>query len=100
YVPRGMDHAGSHQMSASLARRLRLTFALRFAPAASTVVGNDVLEHSAEGRRIDGLALADSNGAGSFVVVPSGDDAVGIRNDAAVVDEYVHVVPGREQRAD
>src|SRR6516225_9259683 len=87
-------------MSASLFAACGLTFALQFAPAAGAVVGNDVLEHRAEGRRIDGLALADGNGPGSLVVMPGGDDAVGIRDDAAVVDEYVHVVPGRQQRAD
>ena len=77
-----------------------LELALEFAPAASPVVGDDVLEHGAEGRPIDGLALAEGNGAGGLVVVASGDDPVGIRDDGAVVEEYVDVVLGREERAD
>src|SRR5450759_4068788 len=41
-----------------------LAFALQLAPAASSVVGDDVLEHGAQGGRVDGLALADGHGAG------------------------------------
>ena len=53
------------------------TFALQFAPAAGAVIGDDVLEHGTEGRRIDGLALADGDGAGGFVIVTSGYDPSG-----------------------
>src|SRR6516164_8270911 len=75
------------------------TFVLQFAPAAGAVVSDDLLEHSAQSRRIDDLALADGNSAGGLVVVTSGDDPLGIRDNAAVVEEYVDMTLGREQRA-
>jgi predicted RNase H-like nuclease len=75
-------------------------FALQFAPAAHAVVSDDLPEHSAQSRRIDGLALADGNSAGGLVVVTSGDDSLGIRDNAAVVEEYVDMILGRQQRAD
>jgi hypothetical protein len=78
----------------------RLWPALQLAPAAGPVVGDDLPEHGAEGRRVDDLALTDGHGAGGLVVVAGGDDPLGIGDDAAVVEEDVHVVPGREQRAD
>src|SRR5207247_6451071 len=66
----------------------------------STVVGNDLLEHGGEGGRVDGFALADGHGAGGLVAVTAGDDPIAISDDAAVVEEYVDVVPGRQQRTD
>ncbi|MBT2533026.1 hypothetical protein J7E83_13025 [Arthrobacter sp. ISL-48] len=56
-----------------------------FPPAASPVVGDDRPEHFAERLLVDGLAVAEGNGAGCLVVVSRSDDAVRIRNDAAVV---------------
>src|SRR5205823_7967163 len=51
-------------------------------------------------RRVDGLPLADGHRPGGLVVVPAGDDALGIGHDRAVVEEHVDVVLGGQQRAD
>src|SRR5580692_11618558 len=73
---------------------------LELAPAAGPVIRDDLPEHRGEGGRVDGLALADGHRAGGLVAVPAGDDAVRVRDDAAVVEEYVHVVLRRQQGAD
>ena len=52
------------------------------------------------GARVDLLALAEGDGPGSLVFVPSGDDAVGVRDDRAIVNKQVEVVFGGQQRAD
>src|SRR5256884_5632247 len=75
-------------------------FALQLAPAAGPVVGHDLPEHGGEGGRIDGFALADGHGAGGLVVLAAGDDSIGIRDDAAVVEKNVDVVLRRQQRTD
>src|ERR1700730_3798633 len=77
-----------------------LAIALQLAPAARSVVADDVLEHDGEGGRVDGFALPESHGAGRLVVVTGGDDPVGIRDNGAVVEKYVDVVLRRQQRAD
>jgi len=51
-----------------------------------------VLEHGGEGRSIDRFALTHGHRAGGLVVVSGGDNAFGIRDDSAVVEEYVDVV--------
>src|SRR6266487_1438498 len=70
--------------------------ALQLAPATGAVVGDDVLEHGGEGGRVDRFALSDGHGAGSRIFVAAGDDPLGIGDDAAVVEEHVDVVPGRQ----
>src|SRR5438132_1034499 len=77
-----------------------LPFALQFAPAAGPVVRDDLLDHGAERGCVDGLALADGHRAGGLVVVAGGDDSLGIRDDRAVVEKDVDVVPGGQQGAD
>src|SRR6266446_859898 len=74
--------------------------ALEPAPAARSVVGDDLLEHGGERGRVDGFALAEGHRAGGLVVVAGRDDPVGIGDEAAVVEEHVDMVLGGEQRAD
>src|SRR5207248_9619900 len=68
-------------------------------PAAGAVVGDDLLEHGGEGGRIERFALTHGDGAGSLIVVPGGDDALGIGHDRAVVHKDVDVVLRRQQGA-
>src|SRR5215217_3258512 len=76
-------------------------FLLQLAPPAGAVVGDDVAEHGGEGGGVDRLAFADGHGAGGLVVVAAGDDPLGVGRDvAAVVQEDVDVVLGRQQSAD
>ena len=70
------------------------------APAARAIVGDDLPEHLAERACVDLLVLADRDHAGGRVVMAGGDDALGIGNDRAVVEEDVDVVLRRQQRAD
>ena len=58
------------------------------------------LNNRSEDARVDGLALADGDGAGRLVLVAAGDDSLGIRDDRAVVEEYIDVVLRRQQGAD
>src|SRR5215211_8392280 len=72
----------------------------RLVTAAGAVVGDDVLEHGREGGGVDRLALADGHGTGELVVVAAGDDPLGIGGyAAAVIEEDVDVVLGRQQGA-
>src|SRR5215216_629906 len=81
--------------------RLYSAFALLLVPTVGAVVGDDVAEHGGEGGRVDRLPFADGHGAGELVLVAAGDDPVGVGGDvAAVVEEDVDVVCGREQGAD
>src|SRR5207237_10414232 len=73
--------------------------AFQLAPAAGAVVGDDLLEHGGEGGRIERFALTHGDGAGSLIVVPGGDDALGIGHDRAVVHKDVDVVLRRQQGA-
>src|SRR5437764_14510218 len=57
-------------------------------------------EHGGEGGRVDRFALADGHSAGGRVAVAGGDDALGIRDDGAVVEEDVDVVLRRQQGGD
>src|SRR6266508_829098 len=76
-------------------------FLLQLAPPAGAVVGDDVAEHGAEGGRVDRLAPADGHRAGELVLVTAGDDPLRVgRDDAAVIEEDVDVVLGRQQGAD
>src|SRR6266498_2287643 len=86
-------NTNSHERSAKLS-------ALQLAPATGAVVRDDLLDHRGQGAGIDGLALADGHGTGGLVVVPAGDDPLGIRDDGAVVEEHVDVILRRQQRAD
>src|SRR4051794_22227894 len=77
-----------------------LRLLLQAPPAARAVVRDDLLEHPLERRRVDRLALVDRDGPRRLVVVPAGDDALGVGDDRAVVEEHVHVVLRGQQRAD
>src|SRR6266536_4331735 len=96
------DHAHCPPIHATTPRKHLdpVAAALQLAPATGAVVGDDVLEHGGEGGRVDRFALSDGHGAGSRVFVAAGDDPLGIGDDAAVVEEHVDVVPGRQQGAD
>jgi len=80
----------------------QLAFSPRFelAPAAGPVVRDDLLEHGTERTRVQRLALAYANRTRRFVVVPGGNDPFGVWNNSPVVEEHIHVVPGRQQGAD
>src|SRR5439155_888634 len=67
---------------------------------AHALVGDVGAAHRGQRRRVDGLPLADGHRPGGLVVVPAGDDALGIGHDRAVVKEHVDVVLGGQQRAD
>src|ERR1022692_921803 len=97
-----LRNAGSPPAKSNIEGRdtATLLILLQLAPATSAVVGNDVPEHNGQSGRVDRLARLDGHCAGGGVVVASGDDPVGIRDDSAVVQEYVDVVLRREQRAD
>src|SRR4051794_9657181 len=73
---------------------------LQLAPTARAVIGDDLLEQRAQRLGIDLLALVVGDRSCRFVVVAGGDDALGVGDDAAVVEEQVDVVFGRQQRAD
>lgn len=73
--------------------------ALQAPPAAGAIVGDDLFDDGREGWRRDGLTLADRDGARRRVAMSAGDDPVRIGDDAAVVDEDVDVILGREERA-
>ncbi len=66
--------------------------ALQSAPAAGAIVRNDVLEYGGERRHTDRFTLMNGHGAGRRVVMTGGDDALGIRDDGAVVEKDVHVL--------
>src|SRR5919106_5608813 len=51
-----------------------VSFALELAPAAGAVVRDDLLEHGAEGGRVERLALADGHRSRGLVLVSPGDD--------------------------
>lgn len=70
-------------------RRMSSTTLLDLSPAAGAVVRADLTEHLAERRRWNRLALADRHRARCRVLVSGGDDAVGVRDDPAVVQEDV-----------
>src|SRR5262249_27384626 len=67
---------------------------------AGAVVGNNLLEHGAEGWGVDRFALTDGHRARSLVVVPSGDNSFRIGDNRAVVEKDVDVILGGQQRAD
>src|SRR6202034_3014619 len=81
-------------------RGRRSVLLLALAPAARAVVRDDVPEHGGEGGRVDGFSLVNRHGPGRLVAVASRDDPVRVRDDRAVVEEDVDVIPGRQQRAD
>ena len=69
-------------------------------PAASPVVGNDLLEHRRQCRFVDRFALTDRHCSSGFVAVSSGDDFLWIRDDSAVVKEDIDVCFRCQQGAD
>jgi hypothetical protein len=58
-----------------------------FAPAAGSVVGDDLLEHGAKGAGLDLVTLVEGDRPGGLVVVPARDDPLGIGDDRSVVEE-------------
>src|SRR5437868_1751755 len=74
--------------------------AFQLAPAAGTVVRDDLSEHRDQGALLDLLASAVGDRSCRLVGLTGGDDAVRIGDDAAVVEEEVDVILGGEQRAD
>ena len=79
-------------------RSRRWAVALELAPAAGTVVGDDLLDVGREGALVELLALVDGDHPAGLVAVASRHDALRIRDDPAVVQEDRHVVLRREQR--
>src|SRR6266542_5817623 len=62
---------------------------LEFSPAARAVVGGDLFEHRRQRSRLDLFSLAVGDRSGGLVGVAGGDDAGGVGDDAAVVEEEV-----------
>src|SRR5579862_613065 len=73
---------------------------LEFAPAASAVVGHDLLEHRLQGPRLNVLSTPVGDRPRGCVVVTAGDDPVRIWDDRAVVEEKVDVILGGKQGTD
>jgi hypothetical protein len=89
----------SHDHTIAMGDLLRLGL-LELPPAACAVVGDDLFEHRRQGARLDLFSLAVGDRSGGLVGVAGGDDAVGVGDDAAVVEEQVDVVLGGEEGAD
>jgi len=70
------------------------------APAIGAIVGNDVLEHGGEGRRVDPLTLTHGHSAGGRIGMAASDDTLWIRDDRAVVKKDVDMVVRRLDGAD
>ncbi len=77
----------------------RAAFALQLAPAAGTIVGNDLLKHGCQCASVDRFPLTDRHCTGGLVVVSARDDPFGIGDDRAVVQEYVDMVRRGQQGA-
>src|SRR5438034_8359547 len=75
----------------------RIAGTLHPAPATPTIGGDDVFDHGREGGRLDRVALPNGDGARGRVAVAAGDDPLGIRSEAAIVEEDVDVVLRRLQ---
>jgi hypothetical protein len=65
-----------------------------FAPAAGSVVGDDLFEHRGKGARVDHVALEVGDCPGGLIAVTGRDDALGVRDDRAVVEKEVDVISG------
>src|SRR5215469_312994 len=74
--------------------------ALNLAPAAGPVVRDDLAQHGCQSLAVDPLAFPDRHRPRRLVGVTRGDDARRVGHDCAVIQEQVHVVFRRQQRAD
>src|SRR3712207_1036743 len=99
-MPARHEERRRHGLPISLRHTGGLAGALELAPADGAVVGDDLLERGQERRRVDLLALTYSDGTSGGVGVAAGDDALRVRDDRAVVQKDVDMVPGRLQGAD
>src|SRR5947207_13917245 len=88
-----------HPRGVKFAELCRSAVALELSPPARAVVGDDGPEQLAERPLVEALAPTDRHRARGFVLVAGGDDPLGIGRDR-IVDEDVHMVLGRKQRAD
>jgi len=73
---------------------------LQFPPASGSVVGDDPLEHGRKGANGNPLTPLDGDSTGSLVFMSASNDALWVGHDRAVVQEDIHPVLGRQQRAD
>src|ERR687896_864842 len=81
-------------------RRRTLPISFDLAPSTGAVVGDDLLEHRSKRGTIYGFVLPDGDRSRSCVVVSAGDDSFWIRDDGAVIEEYIDVILGCQQRTD
>src|SRR5512142_2953521 len=93
----GLDTRSSPPPASTVAASA-IAIALGFqpAPAAGAVVCDDLSEHLGQSRRVDLIFAPESHCPRGLVVVPTGDDALRVGHDPAVVEEQVDVVLGGE----